>query len=83
MRAMAQVLVRNLDDEVVERIKRRAERNGRSLEAELRDILATEAYRDRKAEALEELRAIRARSRPWQPGEPTAAEMIREDRDSR
>lgn len=80
---MAQVLVRNLDDDVVERLKRRADGNGRSLEAELREILSAEAARDRRAEAMEELRAIRARSRPWQPGEPTAADLIREDRDSR
>jgi plasmid stability protein len=36
---MAQLLVRNLDDAVKSRLKRRAVRNGRSMEEEVRDIL--------------------------------------------
>lgn len=40
---MAQVLVRNLDKKTVDRLKARARRNGRSLEAELRVILEREA----------------------------------------
>lgn len=36
---MAQLLIRNLSDEVKERLRRRAERHGRSLEAEAREIL--------------------------------------------
>jgi len=37
---MAQVIVRNLDPGVVERLKARARRHGRSLEGELREILS-------------------------------------------
>ena len=37
--AVAQVLVRELEPQVVARLKARAERHGRSLEAELREIL--------------------------------------------
>ncbi len=83
---MAQVLVRDLPDEAVARLKEKAAEAGRSLEAELRGILnqtAQPSHEQRKREALESLRKIRARSRPWRPGEPTAADMIREDRDSR
>jgi antitoxin FitA len=36
---MAQILVRNLDNRVKARIQRRAKRNGRSMEAEAREIL--------------------------------------------
>jgi antitoxin FitA len=36
---MAQVVVRNLDESVKNRLKRRAARRGRSMEAEIRDIL--------------------------------------------
>lgn len=43
---MAQVLVRELDPETVERLKERAARHGRSLEAELRLILEQAAARD-------------------------------------
>jgi antitoxin FitA len=37
--AMAQILIRNLDDRVKARLQRRAKRNGRSMEAEAREIL--------------------------------------------
>jgi plasmid stability protein len=79
---MAQVLVRDLPEETVARLKAKAAAKGRSLEAELREILDRAARSD-KEEAMAEMRRIRARTRPLQPGEPTAAEMIREDRDSR
>lgn len=36
---MAQLVVRNLEDGVRDRLKRRARRNGRSMEQEVRDIL--------------------------------------------
>ena len=37
---MAQILIRNLDDRVKARLQRRAKRNGRSMEAEVREILS-------------------------------------------
>jgi antitoxin FitA len=37
--AMAQILVRNMDDRLKARLQRRAKRNGRSMEAEAREIL--------------------------------------------
>lgn len=40
---MAQVLIRNLPDDVVERLKERAAGKGRSLEQELREIVVTAA----------------------------------------
>lgn len=36
---MGQILVRKIDDDVLKRIKARAEANGRSAEAEVREIL--------------------------------------------
>ena len=36
---MAQVIVRNLEDSVKERLQRRAAKNGNSMEEEIRDIL--------------------------------------------
>ena len=36
---MAQLLVRNVDDRLKARLQRRAKRNGRSMEAEVREIL--------------------------------------------
>lgn len=40
---VGQVLVRNLDERVIERLKAKAELHGQSLEQELRDILSAAA----------------------------------------
>jgi plasmid stability protein len=50
---MAQVIIRNLDPETVEALKARAKRNGRSLEAELREVLARSVACDAREEFLE------------------------------
>ena len=54
---MAQVLIRNLDERTVDKLKARAARNGRSLQAELQAIL------ERAAEAVIDPRALSARIR--------------------
>lgn len=77
---MAQVIVRNLDDEVVARLKQRAQAHGRRLEQELREIL-TAAAKPTRAERLAEIDRIRAMTPPGPPIDSTAG--IREDRDSR
>jgi plasmid stability protein len=41
---MAQLVVRNLEDSVKARLQRRARRNGRSMEEEVRDILRNAAH---------------------------------------
>lgn len=56
---MAEVLVRDLDALVVEKLEARAAANGRSLEAELKAILEEQARQVTKAEA----RALAARIR--------------------
>jgi plasmid stability protein len=43
---MGQVLIRNLDDSLIEDFRRVARTNGRSLEAELREALAQARPRD-------------------------------------
>jgi plasmid stability protein len=57
---MAQVLVRDLDDMVVERLKERARLQGRSLEAELRQILQQAAAERRVSPkvSLTEIQAL-------------------------
>ena len=47
---MAQLLIRKLDERVKARIQRRARRNGRSMEAEAREIL-TNGTLDEEAQA--------------------------------
>jgi plasmid stability protein len=47
---MAQLLVRNLDDNVKTRLQKRARQNGRSMEEEARDILRAALTKDRPTE---------------------------------
>ena len=57
---MANITVRNLDDQVQQRLKRRAAEHGRSMEAEARSILTAALTRGGLAlswvEAMSELR---------------------------
>ncbi len=75
---MAQVVIRNIDDEVIERLKARAVTERKSLEQKLRDILA-EAAKPSRSELLEEMRACRALT-PTTHRTP-AEDVIREIRD--
>ena len=77
---MAQVIVRNLDDGVVERLKERAVLHRHSLEQELRETL-TEVSRPRRREVVAEAARIRAMTPKAALPDPVA--LIREDRDSR
>jgi antitoxin FitA len=52
---VAQLIVRNLDEETVRALKRRAARNGRSTEAEHREILRATLRRPRSAKSLKQL----------------------------
>jgi antitoxin FitA len=45
---MAQLLVRNVDDRLKAKLQRRAKRNGRSMEAEVREILS-DALQEKEA----------------------------------
>ncbi len=74
---MAQVLVRNLDKGVVDRLKRRARQRGRSLQAELHDILERAARTD-MAEARRAAERIRRKLADRRHGD--SAELIAEDR---
>lgn len=78
--AMGQLLVRNLDDAVVERLKRQAEARRISLEQLLREILSRAAGPSRK-ELVAEMDRIRAMT----PGKlaRSSTDLIREDRDRR
>ena len=53
--SMAQLLVRNLEDEVVAELKKRAARNRRSVEAEHREILRSALRHGPARQSLKEL----------------------------
>jgi plasmid stability protein len=78
---MGQIIVRKLDESVVQRLKQRAKVQGISLEEAVRRILS-EAVKPSKAELLKEIDRIRAMSKPiTEP--PFSQDLIREDRDRR
>jgi len=81
---MGQVVIRNIDDRVLERLRQRAAAQHKSLEQCLREVLA-EAAQPSREELLAEIERIRAMTPPRKPGAtyPTAEELIREGRDSR
>jgi plasmid stability protein len=81
-RAMAQLLVRGLDEAVIKRLKERAKRNARSLEAEARIIL-TEAERDPDAYARAVAFAARMRKKYAGKIKDDSTELIRQARDER
>ena len=56
---MAQVLVRDIETQVVERLKKRAKRNNRSFESEMRNILQHAAGED-MTDILAEVSRVRA-----------------------
>lgn len=77
---MASLHVRNVDDEIVRRLKERAERNGRSAEAEHRAILSEMLGLERP-----DFDELAARLRELTKGRPhTPSEILqREGRDER
>ncbi len=76
---MASVTIRNLDDEVVAALKRRAKANNRSLEAELRVVLVR-AVRGYDAEEFLALADRIAAMTPKDRPQTDSVELLREDR---
>jgi plasmid stability protein len=78
---MAQILVRNVQKNVVRRLKERARRRGRSLQSEVKEILVRAASAPKlDMEAARRLtRGIRRRFRPGRA--PDSVQLIRQDRD--
>ncbi len=80
---MGQVVIRNIDDRVLERLRARAATQRKSLEQSLRELL-TEAAKPDRAELLAELERIRTMAHPKPDADyPTAEQLVREDRDTR
>lgn len=81
---MGQVLIRKVDDNVLDRLKQRATAEHKSLEQSLREALA-EMAKPSRAELLADLDRLRIEIAAQEPdGQyPSAEELIRKDRDSR
>ncbi|WP_125461685.1 MULTISPECIES: hypothetical protein [Rhodomicrobium] len=81
---MGQIIVRNLDDQVIARLKERAQRADQSLEQTVRDILV-EAAKPSKTDLWAEIDALRHAAAMRQGPVQTALDptvLIREDRDN-
>lgn len=76
---MAQMLARNIQDDVAERFKARAKAEGKSAEQVLRELIANYAERSIE-ERLKNLDAIRETTKGKSVLDPVA--LIRQDRDS-
>jgi plasmid stability protein len=78
---MAQVLIRNLDDELVNAYRAAAKRTGRSLEAQLREALRV--MQPRTPETIAQLLAEADRIRAMTPDGPQtpSEDLVRADRD--
>ncbi len=76
---MATLTIRNLDDDVVARLKSRAADHGRSLEAELRALLSEASQRMSMAELRARAKEIAAMT-PDVP-QTDSVLLLREDRD--
>jgi antitoxin FitA len=78
---VAQVLVRNLDEQVVTALRRKAELHGHSLEQELR-LTLTAAARLTPEERVALARRVRSLT-PTDVEQSDSTELIRQDRDTR
>jgi plasmid stability protein len=77
---MANILVRGLDDEVLARLKATAKAHGRSLQAEIHEVLQAASIR-----SLAETRRLSAQwlRRLGNSSRSDSTALIREDRDAR
>ena len=81
MFSMATVYVRNVPADLYERIKKRAEEAGRSVNAELLDVLERDDARRRQNDEFERKFAALKAKYPPITGPPWPEDLIREDRD--
>jgi antitoxin FitA len=76
---MSQVLIRGVDEETLERLRKRAGGNNRSLEGELREILYSASLQVDVQTARKMMEEMRGRLSGRVHSD--SAELIREDRD--
>ena len=80
---VANIHVRDVPPRVHRMLKARADRNGRSVNAEILDILEEAARRERNdAKFMAQLRRFQKEWGPRRPGEPDPVDVIRRDRDT-
>ncbi len=81
MSRMATLYVRNVPEKVYARLRERARRNGRSVNAEALEVLAEAADQETETPITDRLEQI-AKEINLGPGDPMPEDLIRKDRDS-
>lgn len=81
---MADIVLRNLDDALKEKLRQSAARHRRSMNAELREIVRVALTRPRQGSTAE-LRTLAAEIRALSAGRPQtpSEDLLRESRDER
>ena len=77
---MTDFLIRDIDHDLLDQLRRRAEANGRSLQAEIHRALR-QSVRLSRAESVALIERLQARTADRDLGDSTP--LIREDRDTR
>ncbi|MCA9003124.1 MAG: Arc family DNA-binding protein [Planctomycetes bacterium] len=82
---MADLMLRNLDDKLKQRLRERAARHGRSMAAELCAIVAEALARPEPTDPVEEFKRVAAKVRGLSAGRPQtlSEELLRQSRDER
>lgn len=82
---MADMVLRNLDDDLKQRLRERAAKHGRSMSAELRAIVAEALAQPEPADPVEEFKRLAARVRALSAGrlQTPSEELLRQSRDER
>ena len=82
---MADMVLRNLDDELKQRLRERAAKHGRSMSAELRAIVAEALARPEPTDPVEEFKRLAAKVRGMSAGRPQtpSEDLLRQSRDER
>lgn len=80
---MADIVLRNLDDDLKQRLRERAAKHGRSMSAELRAIVAEALMRPEPADHVEEFKRLAAKARALSAGRPQtpSEELLHQSRD--
>jgi plasmid stability protein len=83
MSNVATLYVRDVPERLYKSLRARARRNGRSLNAEVLEVLGDVVERTEDAEAITRRLAELSAEINWPEDAPTPERMIRQDRDTR
>jgi len=78
---MADILIRNLDENTLDRLKKRAMANNRSMNAEIKALLEEYAGTSTREEAISMIAEARVSYEAGRKSAPDLMGLLREDRD--